>query len=137
MENQDNKQSTAGDKRVIFDAKGKVLGRLATAAASLLMGKNVVGKRKNQLLDIKVVIFNTDLVALTGKKEDAKTYVRYSGYHGGIKAINVAEQRKRDSRKIVQEAVFGMLPKNKMRARMMNNLLLFKGNKHPYQINND
>lgn len=137
MENQGNKQSTAGEKRVVFDAKGKVLGRLATAAASLLMGKNVIGKRKNQLLDIKIVIFNTDQVALTGKKENTKTYVRYSGYHGGIKSINVAEQRKRDSRKIVQEAVFGMLPKNKMRARMMNNLLLFKGSKHPYQINKD
>ena len=121
------------DKYAIIDAQDKVLGRLATEVASLLMGKGVIGNRNNQLMAIKVVVMNTDKVVLTGKKEETKVYRHYSGYPSGIKTRSVAEQRKRDSRVIIEQAVFGMLPKNKLRARMMTNLLLFKGAEHPYQ----
>lgn len=126
------KISEKSSKYIIIDAQDKILGRLATQVASLLMGKGVVGNRNNKLMDIKVVVMNTDQVALTGNKEITKVYRHYSGYPSGIKSRNVAEQRKRDSRVIVEQAVFGMLPKNKLRARMMTNLLLFKGNEHPY-----
>ena len=101
------------------------------------MGKGVVGNRNNKLMDIKVVVMNTDHVVLTGNKETTKIYRHYSGYPSGIKARSVAEQRKRDSRVIIQQAVVGMLPKNKLRARMMTNLLLFKGSEHPYQGTNN
>lgn len=126
------KISEKSSKYIIIDAQDKILGRLATQVASLLMGKGVVGNRNNKLMDIKVVVMNTDGVALTGNKEITKVYRHYSGYPSGIKSRNVAEQRKRDSRVIIEQAVFGMLPKNKLRARMMTNLLLFKGNEHPY-----
>ena len=124
-------------KYVIIDAQDKVLGRLATQVAGLLMGKGVVGNRNNKLMDIKVVVMNTDHVVLTGNKETTKIYRHYSGYPSGINARSVAEQRKRDSRVIIQQAVVGMLPKNKLRARMMTNLLLFKGSEHPYQGTNN
>ncbi|HBE89783.1 MAG: 50S ribosomal protein L13 [Candidatus Andersenbacteria bacterium RIFCSPHIGHO2_12_FULL_46_9] len=126
------KISSKSSKYVVIDAQDKILGRLATQVASLLMGKGVVGNRNNKLMDIKVVVMNTDGVALTGNKEMTKVYRHYSGYPSGIKSRNVAEQRKRDSRVIIEQAVFGMLPKNKLRARMMTNLLLFKGKEHPY-----
>lgn len=126
------KISEKSNKYIIIDAQDKILGRLATQVAGLLMGKGVVGNRNNKLMDIKVVVMNTDGVALTGNKEITKVYRHYSGYPSGIKSRNVAEQRKRDSRVIIEQAVFGMLPKNKLRARMMINLLLFKGNEHPY-----
>jgi large subunit ribosomal protein L13 len=128
----EEKISSKSSKYIIIDAQDKILGRLATQVASLLMGKGVVGNRNNKLMDIKVVVMNTDKVALTGNKEITKVYRHYSGYPSGIKSRNVAEQRKRDSRVIIEQAVFGMLPKNKLRARMMTNLVLFKGSEHPY-----
>jgi large subunit ribosomal protein L13 len=134
METTENNQPKS-NKIVILDAQDKILGRIATEAASLLMGKDEVGSRRNKLRDIKVVVINTDTVALSGNKEEDKLYRTYSGYPGGLREISVGRQREKDSRKIVELAVFGMLPKNKMRPRMMTNLLLFAGGEHPYKEN--
>ena len=116
-----------------YDAAGKVLGRLSVEIASKLMDKDQVGRSPNEVSDRVIVVTNTDKVALTGKKEEQKVYYRYSGYAGGMKERTVAQQRKLDSRYIVREAVSGMLPKNKLRDRRLNNLKLFKSAEHPYQ----
>lgn len=115
-----------------FDAQTMPLGRLATKVAELLLGKNLVDFKPNQVVDVLVVITNTDQTVLTGNKEADKRYYRYSGYPGGMRSRNVAEQRSRDSRVIVSQAVFGMLPKNSLRAVRMKNLKLYKDASHPH-----
>lgn len=115
-----------------FDADGKILGRLATQISHLLMGKHRVDYAANVELPVYIVVTNTDAVVLTGKKEEQKKYYRYSGYPGGLRERSVAEQRKRDSRKIVHRAVAGMLPKNSLRDRRMSHLKLYATAEHPH-----
>jgi len=115
------------------DAGGQVLGRLACGLAKLLLGKDQVTAKRNVVEEISIVVTNTDKVALTGAKEEQKLYRHYSGYPGGLKERNVAEQRKKDSTVIVRNAVAGMLPKNKLRDKRLANLKLFKGDEHPYK----
>ncbi|MEX1997058.1 MAG: 50S ribosomal protein L13 [Candidatus Andersenbacteria bacterium] len=115
-----------------FDAQGEVLGRLATRAAALLLGKHRFDFAKNVVAPVYVVITNCDHVVLTGNKETQKMYRHYTGYPGGLKERSVAEQRRRDSRVIVEEAIYGMLPKNNLRAERMRHLKLYAGATHPH-----
>jgi len=116
----------------LIDAKDKVLGRIATKAASLLLGKHDPKSTAHMVAPVYVVITNTDHVALTGNKEEAKKYTHHTGWPGGLRQRTVKEQRKRDSRRIVSEAIFGMLPKNSLRAKRMQHLKLYAGSEHPH-----
>lgn len=116
----------------LLDARNKVLGRLATNVASLLLGKHRPDATSHQVTPVRVVITNTDHVVLTGRKEDQKEYIHYTGYRRGLKRRTVREQRARDSRRIISAAVEGMLPKNRLRALRMRNVLLYKGDEHPH-----
>lgn len=129
--------TVAGEWHLI-DANNKVLGRLANDVAKLLSGKHRTDWIPNKVAPVFVVVINTDKVALTGRKEDQKTYYSYSGYPGGISHRTVREQRARDSRFIVREAISGMLPKNNSRAEKLRHLKLYKNNEHPHeaQLNN-
>lgn len=115
-----------------LDAKGKVLGRIATQAAVYLLGKHRTDFAPNIVAPVYVVITNTDHVVLTGRKEEQKMYRHYTGYHGGLRERSVAEQRRRDSRRIIEEAVYGMLPKNNSRKLYMRHLKLYPGDQHPH-----
>jgi large subunit ribosomal protein L13 len=115
-----------------LNAEGKVLGRLATQTAHLLMGKHRPDYVSYLLAPVRVVITNTNKVVLTGRKEDQKMYRHNTGYPSGVRERSVAEQRRRDSRRIVEEAVFGMLPKNKLRTLRMRNLKLYQEAEHPH-----
>lgn len=117
----------------VFDAKDKVLGRLATKVAGLILGKHRLDFANNRVAPVSVVIINTDQVALTGQKELQKVYYRHSGYPGGLKQRTVAEQRRKDSRRIVHDAVAGMLPKNSLRTERLGHLRLYAGSEHPHQ----
>ena len=117
----------------VFDADKKVLGRMAQEIAMLLQGKHRVDYAPNVVLPIYAVVINTDKVAVTGRKEQAKMYRHYSGHPGGLKERTLAEQRRRDSRVIVEHAVYGMLPKNKLRDKRMKHLKLFKDEDHLHQ----
>lgn len=116
-----------------FDARGKVLGRLATEIAQALIGKDRVTFAKNTVAPTYIVVTNTDHVVLTGRKEEQKMYRHYTGHPGGLKERSVKEQRKRDSRVIVEQAVFGMLPKNNLRKQRMRHLKLYAGEHHPHE----
>lgn len=116
-----------------LDAQGVVLGRLATQIATLLAGKHRVDFAPHQVPPVFIVVTNTDEVALTGRKEETKKYYRYSGYPGGLRERTVAVQRARDSRRIVEFAVAGMLPKNKLRSIYLRHLKLYKGAEHPHE----
>ncbi len=117
----------------VIDASGRVLGKVATAAADLL-----TGKRKpiyTPFLDTgdHVVVINADQVVLTGRKEDDKVYRRHSGYMGGLKSRTAGDLRKVHPRRIVEEAIRGMLPKTKLGRSMFLKLKVYSGPKHPHQ----
>ncbi len=115
-----------------FDAQGKVLGRLAVEIASVLSGKKKVGYTPHIDGGDCVVVLNTDGLVVTGNKGLDKMYHRFSGYPGGIKSIAFKDQMKKDSRKLLWQAVHGMLPKNKLRDRMLVRLNLYKDIRHTH-----
>lgn len=117
-----------------FNAQGKVLGRLSTEIASTLYGKRKVDYLPNVDGGDFVVVTNSDGIIVTGNKRKDKKYFRHTGYIGGIKEITFEEQLKKDSRKIIERAVYGMLPKNKLRAKMMKRLLIYKNDEHKHKI---
>jgi len=109
-----------------IDAKNKVLGRLAVEIANLLRGKNKPTFVPYADMGDQVTVFNTDKIRLTGKKEDQKVYYHHSGYPGGIKEISYKKAMEKDSREVIRKAVYGMLPKNKLRDRVIKKLKLYK-----------
>lgn len=110
-----------------INAEGKILGRLATEAAVLLRGKNSPAYDPARLSGNKVTVTNTDKVRVTGKKPVQKLYRRHSGYIGGLREEALRDLMRRDSRKVIWNAVYGMLPPNRSRAKIMKNLILKKG----------
>ena len=114
----------------LFDAEGKVLGRLATEIAKVLSGKNKVDYVPNIDGGDFVVVINSDKVRVTGNKMDDKIYHSFSGYPGGITSIAFKDLLKKDSRKVIQSAVYGMLPKNNLRDKRMLRLKICKDGQH-------
>lgn len=109
-----------------IDASEQILGRLATKVALLLRGKETAGFSPNQLSKNKVVVYNLDKLRVSGKKMEQKLYRRHSGYHGGLKEVLMKNLMRQDSRRVFSHAVMGMLPKNRMRARLIKNLVLHR-----------
>lgn len=118
----------------LFDAKEKVLGRLSTQIADILSGRKKVDFTPHIDGGDFVVVLNSDFLKVTGGKERKKLYHHYSGYPGGIKTLTLEEKKQRDSRKIIQEAINGMLPKNKLRNKMMKRLFVYKDENHNHKI---
>lgn len=118
----------------LFDAQGKVLGRLATEIALTLSGRRKVDYTPHVDGGDFVVVINADKIQVTGNKLTDKIYHRFSGYPGGIASIALKDLLKKDSRKVIQNAVYGMLPKNKLRDRMMKRLFVYSGSEHKHQV---
>lgn len=118
----------------LFDASGKILGRMSTEIALILRGKNKVDFTPNIDGGDFVVVINSDKVAVTGKKMDDKIYHRFSGYPGGITSVKLKEQMIKDSRKVITHSIYNMLAKNKIRKQMMTRLLVYKDEKHKHKI---
>lgn len=116
----------------LLDGKDKVLGRLATVAAMALMGKDKVDYSPHMDNGSYVVVINAKDVKVTGKKADQKVYRSHSGYPGGFKEVKYAKMFKESPVKVVQIAVSGMLPDNKLKAKRMVRLKIFSGSVHPY-----
>ncbi len=109
----------------VIDAKNRSIGRVATEAAVLLMGKNLPEFARNNVPEVKVEITNTSKANIDEKKKTQKTYSRYSGYPGGLRQPTMNEViSKKGYGELFKEAVSGMLPKNKLRQKMMNNLIV-------------
>jgi large subunit ribosomal protein L13 len=117
---------------VIFDAQGKILGRLAVEIAAVLSGKKKVDYTPNVGGSDWAIVINADKVRLSGAKAKKKIYWKHSGYPGGIKSISFADLVKKDSRKVIELAVKGMLPKNKLSARALKRLRVYKDEKHDF-----
>ncbi|MFH0749402.1 MAG: 50S ribosomal protein L13 [Candidatus Gottesmanbacteria bacterium] len=119
----------------VVDVKGKVLGYVATEIAMKLLGKSKPNYTANLDCGDSVVVINCALVEVTGKKEKEKMYGNYSGYPGGLKEKALWQVRKEKPTEIIRHAVWGMLPKNKLRDRLVTRLFLFADENHPYQKN--
>ena len=117
----------------LIDAKDKILGRLATQIAQLLMGKSKPYFTRHLDCGDYVVVINAKEVKVTGKKEKQKIYYRHSGYPGGLKETPLWMLREKHPERIIIHAVSGMLPKNKLRARMLTRLKVQPEEEHPYE----
>jgi large subunit ribosomal protein L13 len=116
----------------IIDAEGKVLGRLATYIARLLMGKNKVDYSPHVDLGDNVLVFNCEKVVLTGNKVKDKVYRGHSGYPGGFKEVSFEKMLKEHPERIIEKAVSGMLPDNRLKDKRMKRLKVIKGDSDPF-----
>ncbi len=110
-----------------LDAENKKIGRIATQAAVYLMGKNTIDYARNNIPAVTVEIKNASKASIADTKKLQKTYSRYSGYPGGLKQPTmqqVIDKKGKGYSELFKEAVKGMLPKNKLRQKMMNNLTI-------------
>lgn len=120
----------------LIDAEGKILGRLASRIAKILMGKDkphyVPWKDEGDF----IVCINAEKVVATGNKEEDKLYKRYSGYPSGLKTIPLKRMRAEHPERIIHHAVRGMLPKNRLARHMLKKLKIYPGPNHPHQAQN-
>ncbi|MBD3282000.1 MAG: 50S ribosomal protein L13 [Candidatus Portnoybacteria bacterium] len=110
-----------------IDAKNKTLGRLAAEIAAILRGKNSPNFAPNKVSEDKVVVFNAKDIVVTGKKFKDKKYYKHSGYLGSLRERTFEEIFEKDEREPLRIAVYGMLPKNKLRDKMIKNLKIYAG----------
>ncbi len=126
------KTEEADRKWYVVDATDQVLGRLATKVASVIRGKHKPSFTPNMDTGDFVVIVNADKVKMTGKRELLKTYFRHSGYPGGVKLLTYQQMKEKHPERIVEFAVKGMLPKNKLGRKLGLKLKVYVGADHPH-----
>ncbi len=117
----------------VIDASEKILGRVATQAASLLMGKHKPIFARHLDVGDYVVVVNAEKIRVTGDKLKQKMYYRHSGYPGGFRSDTLERVLATHPTRVIEHAVKGMLPHNRLEARMMKRLRVFIGEAHPYR----
>ena len=117
----------------VVDAKDAVLGRLATKIATYLRGKNKPVFTPNVDTGDFIIVINAEKIRLTGRKLDNKIYYHHTGYIGGIKAQTAKTMIDKSPEKIIEKAVWGMLPKNTLGKQMLKKLKVYKGAEHPHK----
>jgi large subunit ribosomal protein L13 len=127
------KQSEVTRSWHLVDAKDFVLGRLSTQVATYLMGKHKPSYSAHMDSGDFVVVVNSEKVLLTGKKKEQKKYRSHSGYPGGFKEVSFERLSQKDPSRIIEFAVYGMLPENRLRDVRMTRLHVFKGDKHKFE----
>ncbi len=123
-------KNTVNKEWVLIDAENQVLGRLASAAAVLLRGKNKTNFTPHVDCGDNVVIINAEKIRLTGNKWNAKEYIRHSGYPGGQRSTTAKELMAKKPTAMVEKAIKGMLPKNRLGADLFRNLYVYSGVEH-------
>ncbi len=116
----------------VIDAKGKVVGRLATQIADALRGKDRPEYTPHADAGDYVVVINAEKIVFTGKKMQQKIYQRYSGWMGGLKELTAEQVMEKHPERIIELAVKGMLPKNKLARQLHKKLRVYKGEEHPH-----
>jgi large subunit ribosomal protein L13 len=116
----------------LIDLQDQILGRVSARMAVILIGKNKPNYLPNFDLGDYIVAINAAKIKVTGKKLTDKVYASHSGYPGGLKQINLGDLLKKDPRKVIEKAVKGMLPKNKLQTPRLRRLKVFSGAEHPY-----
>ncbi len=121
---------------VIIDAADEVLGRLSAQIAKIIRGKNKVNFTPHVDCGDYVIVINAEKIKLTGKKMTDKVYVRHTGYPGGQRFATPADYLARKPEFVIQKAVKGMLPKNRLGAALLKNLRVYAGTEHPHVAQN-
>jgi large subunit ribosomal protein L13 len=125
-------EATALDKWYVIDATDQVLGRIATKAATILSGKHRPNYAPFLITGDHVVVINAGKVRLTGQKLESKVYRWHTRYPGGLKEIKASKAINTEPELLIREAVLGMLPKNKLRKRMVARLKVYGAGQHPH-----
>ncbi|TDI73685.1 MAG: 50S ribosomal protein L13 [Bacteroidetes bacterium] len=123
-------KGTVNKEWLLVDADGQTLGRLASEVAKLLRGKHKPSFTPHVDCGDNVIITNAAKINLTGKKWEAKEYIRYTGYPGGQRSLTAQELFDKSPSRLVERAVKGMLPKNKLGAAIFRNLKVYDGTEH-------
>jgi len=126
-------KKTVNKEWVVVDAQGEILGRLSSKIAMIIRGKNKPGFTPNVDCGDNVIVINADKVKLTGNKFETKEYVRYTGYPGGQRFISPKELMAKHPERIIEKAVRGMLPKNRLGRAIYGNLHVYAGATHPHE----
>lgn len=130
---QSAKKETVERKWYVVDAEGEVVGRLCSKIASILRGKHKPSYTPHVDTGDCVIVINADKVRFTGAKMDQKEYITYSGYPGGQKRVVAREMLQKKPIAIIENAVKGMLPKNRLGRAMRKKLFVYEGAEHPHQ----
>lgn len=117
----------------LVDANGKNLGRLATQISTILLGKDKPTFTPGVDTGDYVIVVNAERISVTGNKLDDKFYYRHSGYPGGLKKINLRDQLAKYPDRVIRQAVWGMLPHNRMGRKLIKKLKIYAGTDHPHQ----
>jgi large subunit ribosomal protein L13 len=129
-------KKTVNKQWVVVDADGEILGRLSTKIAMIIRGKTKPDFTPNVDCGDNVIVINADKVKLTGNKMSDKTYVRYTGYPGGQRFISPKELMAKHPTRVIEKAVRGMLPKNRLGRALFGNLHVYAGAEHPHAAQN-
>ena len=123
-------RETVNKEWLLIDAEGQPLGRLASKIASLIRGKHKVDFTPHVDCGDYVVVINAEKVTLSGNKWESKEYIRHTGYPGGQRSINASSMLLKFPERLIEKAVKGMLPKNKLGNQLYRNLYVYVGSEH-------
>ncbi len=126
------KTEDADRKWYVVDAKDQVLGRLAAGIARVIRGKHKAVFTPNMDTGDFVIVINADKIRLTGKRELHKSYFSHSGYPGGVRVRSFAEMMEKHPERVIEKAVKGMLPKNRLGRKLNKKLKVYTGEDHPH-----
>jgi len=126
-------KATAQKGWVIVDAENQVLGRLSSEIAKVIRGKHKPNYTPHVDCGDNVIVINAEKIRLTGKKMDDKVYIRHTGYPGGQRFRTPREVLTKNPRGVVEAAVKGMLPKNRLGSKLYTNLYVYVGTEHPHE----
>lgn len=130
------KQETVQPKWYLIDAEGEVLGRIAVKAANIIRGRHKASYTPSVDTGDYVIVINAEKAVVTGKKEEQNEYMFFSGFVGGESYRSLPQQRERNPEFIIEHAVKGMLPKNRIAAKMLTKLRVFAGPTHGHEAQN-
>ena len=126
-------KDTANKEWVVVDAAGQPLGRMASKVAKILRGKHKTNFTPHVDCGDNVIVLNAGQVALSGNKWADKEYIWHTGYPGGQKSLTAEELQKKDSLRLIEHAVRGMLPKNRLGRAILKNLHVYEGSEHKHE----
>ena len=126
-------KATANKEWVVVDAAGQPLGRMASKVAKILRGKHKTNFTPHVDCGDNVIVLNAGQVALSGNKWADKEYIWHTGYPGGQKSLTADELQKKDSLRLIEHAVRGMLPKNRLGRAILKNLHVYEGSEHKHE----
>ncbi len=133
METYIPKLNEINQKWLVVDADGQILGRLASEVASILRGKNKPIFTPHMDVGDHVIIINAGKIRVTGKKAKTKKYYRHTGYPGGLRSDSYSDLIKSNPARILEKAIWGMLPHNKLGKKIYKKLKIYAGNEHPHE----